>query len=130
MQITYINIEQKDKNQLMKMAQLNQLSLSTLCNIIMKHYFFAVNQKEYYKKGKSYTCIKIRNEFKHDINSINITNCIYAYLHHEVLKEYPNKDFVKNANRQIANEIKNTYDPNWLKNTLKRANYKPQESRA
>lgn len=124
MKKTYMYLTKEDKTRLQKLAQSKQLSLSTCADIMFTHLYIAVDHEKYYNKGQFKTCIKPRNTIKQPINTIIITNVVYAYLHAEALKDFPNKDFYKKALRHIQSDMDKTYDANYQKNIIIRELYK------
>lgn len=111
---TYIYITTEDKKRLLELAKKHQLSLSTTCRIIIDHYFYISRCDKYTYKGDKLVHIKIRNTFKNpQLNSMTATNAIGNYLHRTLLPKEAN---VKRINSKIAEEMKNTEDPNANKN--------------
>ena len=122
--ITYFYLNKEDKTKLNKMAQKKQLSLSTTANIIYKHYYWVILPEDhYFHKDATKTCIKIKNENKNPVNTMFITNALYAYLHNDVVKTH-SKEHLQKINSKIQSEMDTTFDPNFNKNLVIREMYK------
>ncbi len=122
--ITYFYLNKQDKSKLNKLAQSKQLSLSTTADIIYKHYYWLIVQEQkYFKKDNIKTCIKIKNENRNPVNTMFITNALYAYLHNEVIKTHT-KEHLNKINRSIQSELDKTFDANFNKNLIIREMYK------
>lgn len=122
--ITYFYLNKQDKTKLNKLAQSKQLSLSTTADIIYKHYYWLiVTQDHYYEKDKIKTCIKIKNENKNPVNTMFITNALYAYLHNDVIQSHT-KEHLNKINRKIQSELDKTFDANFNKNIIIREMYR------
>lgn len=121
--ITYIYLSNEDKARFKKLATSKQLSISTCTNILIKWLFCTINQNQYYNKGQNKICIKIRNEYKNPVTTISASNCVYAFLHNEVINNL-SPTFWKNIKRKIQSDMDTTFDENWNKNHEMRINYK------
>lgn len=128
MKETYIFLDVKDKKSLMALAQQHQLSLSTTAAIIIKWYFLPINAlyKDYIHKGTQQVHIKIRNELQHDINCMNVTNCLYCYFNHPQNEVKINW---RKLNQQIKKELETTIDRNANKNIEMRIAWRLQRGR-
>lgn len=122
--ITYFYLNKQDKTKLNKLAQSKQLSLSTTADIIYKHYYWLIIAEEhYYEKDTIKTCIKIKNENKNPVNTMFITNALYAYLHNDVIQSHT-KEHLNKINRKIQSELDKTFDANFNKNLIIREMYR------
>lgn len=125
---TYLFLNETDKNKIKKLAQSKQLSLSTATDIIYKHYYWLICQKEeYFEKGNKQIHIKIKNENKNPINTMFITNALYAYLHNDVIKTHT-KEHLKKINSSIQSEMDKTFDPSCNKNIIIRELYRNRKA--
>lgn len=118
---TYLQLNTNDKKRLVLLAKSKLLSVSTTANIIIKWYFYPVNQmyKTYLNKGENSLHIKIKNENKNPINSMNATNCIFCFFNK------PNNLINwSNLDRKIQSELDKTQDPNYNKNEEIRIAYR------
>jgi len=120
----YLSIE--DKVKLTRLANVKQLSLSTLISIIVKHYYVLSNDNifnEYLNKGEEQTHIKIRINEGQIITPKVICNAISLYLHPTIKQEFTEQLNIKRINRLIQSEFDRTIDHSWLKNAIIRAKY-------
>ena len=120
----YLNIE--DKVKLTRLANVKQLSLSTLIAIIVKNYYILSNDNifnEYLDKGTEQTHIKIRINEEQIITPMVVCNAITLYLHPNTKQEFLQELNIKKINKQIQSEFDKTIDHSWLKNAIIRAKY-------
>lgn len=108
MKPTYIYISQEQKDNLFRLAKQKKLSVSTLVNIIVKHYQFRASAygNKYIKKGTCKIHLKLKDKPNYDlITDILATNCIYEW------QEKPTKEIdYKKIDSQIQSEMDKTKD--------------------
>lgn len=128
MKSIYIYLDLQDKTRLLKQATSYQLALTTYCDIIYKHYQFAVPkkyQKTYIHKGteKIHINMRLKNLDTANIKDVNVTNAIYLFLNR-------NKATVKvnftNMNKAIQSEAENTIDNTFMQYQILKNMYRLQ----
>ena len=125
--ITYIYLNNEDKNRLQKLAQAKQLSLSACVDIIATSFqWYCETINNYINKGENKIKLSIKSKPLWKVNDKLATNCVYAYFHEESLDFIQNPAGIKNLKRKIQSTMDKTFDPNFLKNIIIRTNYKLQ----
>lgn len=105
----YIYVTQDQKSKLIKLKDQKKLSISTIVDIIIKHYQYraAAYGKKYQSKGTYKLHLKIKNPSNYPDIPMDIlaTNCIYEYY------EQPTQeiDYMK-INSQVQSEMDKTSD--------------------